>query len=123
MSTAIISWIRTIVPIGVASALSWLLVTFGLQLDKASEDGLIVGITGLLIALYYTIARALESKYPKLGVLLGVAKTPDGYSQGEVVEAFAQAQKTEPTVTYAAEPIPLDPDTPLYYEVLDDHRP
>lgn len=130
MSTTIISWIRTIVPIGVASALSWLLVTFGLQLDKASEDGLVVGITGLLIAVYYTGVRALEEKWPKLGVLLGVAQTPDGYSQGEAVqiESVTPSIVTLDPVTasaftaYLSKPL-ADPNTPIYNQVLNEHRP
>lgn len=141
MSTGIIAWIRTIVPIGVASALSWLLVTFGLQLDKASEDGLVVGITGLLIAVYYTLARLLEKKFPWLGVLLGVAQTADSYSKGETGVVFTEVQldplnnssevfvaqheaRKEQFLAYSQEPlpIPVDPDTPLYYATLNDQR-
>lgn len=120
MSTAIVSWIRTICPIGVGAAVSWLL-TLGVELDADTQAGLIAGLTGVLIALYYTVARALETKWPVFGVLLGVAKTPDSYSKGELVEVEYEAVSTDIAATEVG--IPTDPDTPLYYAVLDAHRP
>lgn len=122
MTTAIISWLRTIVPIGVGAAVSWLL-TLGVELDADTQAGLIAGLTGVLIALYYTVARALESKWPVFGVLLGVAKTPDSYSKGDLVEVDAGVVVGYEPALVSAEPLPTDPDTPLYYAVLDDHRP
>lgn len=87
MSTGIISWIRTIVPIVMGGFVAWL-VALGVHLDKGTEDALVVAVTGLCIAVYYTLARLLEKRFPTLGVLLGVAKTPDSYSKGEAsVEA------------------------------------
>lgn len=127
MSTQIISWIRTVVPVGVASAIAWLL-TLGVELDKTAESGLVVGITGLLIAVYYTLARMLESKWPKLGVLLGVAQTPDSYSKDVVAPEIVSVTPSILTLDVSApevyaEPIQTDPETPLYYAVLNDNRP
>jgi hypothetical protein len=43
----------------------------------------VVFLTGLLQAVYYTVVRVLEQKFPEVGVLLGAAKSPDAYSKGE----------------------------------------
>lgn len=84
MSTGVIAWIRTISPVLVGSLVAWLL-TLGIDLDAGTQTGLITGLTGFLIAGYYTLARLLEKQFPVLGVLLGVPKTADSYSKGDIV--------------------------------------
>jgi len=76
-----LSIIRTYVPIGVGALVSWFL-TIGLDIDADGQAGLIVFLTGLSQAVYYAAVRALETRWPGVGVLLGVAKTPDTYSKG-----------------------------------------
>jgi hypothetical protein len=76
-----ISIIRTYVPIIVGGLVSWLL-TAGIQLSADTQTGLIVALTGLITAAYYAGVRALETRFPAVGVLLGVAKSPDSYSKG-----------------------------------------
>lgn len=75
MNSFIISQIRTFVPIIVGAFVAWL-VTVGIALDADTQAGLIVALTGLLQGLYYFIVRLLEKRWPKVGVLLGVASKP-----------------------------------------------
>lgn len=75
MSATIVSLIRTYVPIGVGAFIAWLL-TLGIQLDPEAEAGLVVGLTGVVIAAYYGAVRWLEKRWPWIGVLLGVPAEP-----------------------------------------------
>jgi len=77
-----LSIIRTYVPIVVGALASWLLVTFAFELEADIQAHLIIALTGLLQAVYYAAVRALETRFPGVGVLLGAAKTPDTYSKG-----------------------------------------
>lgn len=80
LSTYVTSLIRTAVPIIVGSLLSlpgasWLVSALGITGDAARQQ-LATLLTFALSFLYYAIARAIESRWPKAGVLLGVAKAP-----------------------------------------------
>lgn len=75
MSNYVTSLIRTNVPIVVGTVLSWL-ATKGLNIDESAAAGLVAGLTGVLISLYYVVVRTLEKRFPKFGVLLGVASKP-----------------------------------------------
>jgi hypothetical protein len=76
MSDQITSYIRTVVPYAIGAIVAWLAAK-GINVP---ED-LIAPTTALITAaagtLYYIVVRKLEQKWPKLGVLLGVAKTPE----------------------------------------------
>ena len=90
MNTLILSLIRTYSPIVIGAFVAWL-ITLGIELDPETQAGLIVTLTGVLQALYYTAVRLAEQRFPGVGVLLGSKKTPDSYSTdqtipGEVVE-------------------------------------
>lgn len=76
MSDLVVSFIRTYVPIVVGSLISWL-ATRGLEIDPQTGNGLVVFLTGLLIAAYYGIVRLIERKFPQAGVLLGSTKKPE----------------------------------------------
>lgn len=76
MSDQLISLIRTYVPIGVGIILTWLASTAGIILDPSSSAAVTAGVTGLVIAVYYGIARLLEKVSPVFGVLLGATKQP-----------------------------------------------
>lgn len=99
LSTLIPSLIRTYVPIIVGGFISWLL-TLGVTLDKDAESGLIVALTGILIAAYYTLIRLLEKKWPGISVLLGSKQIPAQYTQDgeavvQVVPALAPPEAPE----------------------------
>jgi hypothetical protein len=71
----LVSLIRTWVPVLAGAVISWA-VTQGLSITPATKSSLIVGLTGIFIAGYYALARALELRYKWAGLLLGVRKAP-----------------------------------------------
>lgn len=73
MNDLVVSLIRTYVPIAVGVALS-ALATIGVT--GVDSDAAVSAVTGLTIGLYYALARALERKSPKAGVLLGHKAAP-----------------------------------------------
>lgn len=75
MSDHLVSLIRTYVPIVVGAALGWLIAA-GVDVDPATRDALVAGIVGLTTAAYYGLVRALEARWPALGILLGSTKAP-----------------------------------------------
>lgn len=66
------SLVRTVVPLLVGTVLA------KVSIDKfgVDSDTLKTVVTTVAIGGYYAAARALEVKWPKLGVLLGWAVTP-----------------------------------------------
>ena len=76
MTNFFISLVRTYVPIAVGSVISFLVVNYGLVVDESITAQLVAGLTGLIIAGYYLLARLLERKFPALGVLLGSTQKP-----------------------------------------------
>lgn len=76
MTNFLVSLIRTWVPIGVGSLISLLVVNYGIVVDESVTAQLAAGLTGIIIAGYYLLARLLERKFPQLGVLLGSTKEP-----------------------------------------------
>jgi hypothetical protein len=71
-----IGLIRTWVPIAVGAVFGWF-ATKGLELDSETQAASVIAVTGFIQALYYGLARMLESRYPALGWLLGSAHTPN----------------------------------------------
>lgn len=66
--------VRTLVPMIVGAAATWLLATLGvtLPLEPATEL-----VTLILSGAYYTVARWLEQRWPFLGaILLGSSRQP-----------------------------------------------
>lgn len=78
-SVAAPSIVRTIVPIAVGY-LAALLLRWGIGLDESALAGLTEFLGALFSAVYYVLIRAVEQRWPKIGVLLGWASTPDSYS-------------------------------------------
>lgn len=74
------SLIRTLVPMIVGAILSWL-AQIGLDIDAAGSAGLSTFLTLLFSGAYYALARVVEVHVPQVGWLLGLAKSPDSYSQ------------------------------------------
>lgn len=76
MSDYVLSLVRTWVPIGVGAVLSYVAVRWGIVVPEDISTELTVGLTGIVIALYYGIVRALEKRWPWFGKLLGAARKP-----------------------------------------------
>lgn len=75
------SIVRTVVPIVVGAVLGWLAIA-GIELDSEFETALTAFVTALFAAVWYIAARIFETYVsPKLGVLLGLPKSPDSYSE------------------------------------------
>lgn len=94
------SAIRTWVPIGIGSALSWVNANYsvlGLP-EKPSATAVIVA-TGLTIAGYYALARFVERKVPALGrwlIALNLTKAKPAYADpaaGPVVVAAVEEKR------------------------------
>lgn len=66
------SLIRTIVPVVVGALGTWL-IRIGVHVDDAALTEV---VTAALSAAYYVLARLLEHRWPRLGVLLGVPRQP-----------------------------------------------
>lgn len=75
MNNYVISLIRTGVPTLVSVLTVWL-ISNGVELDANTTSGLVAFLTGVLSWVYYVVARWLEIKWPKFGILLGVASKP-----------------------------------------------
>ena len=73
MSDFVVSLIRTWTPIVAGALCTWLAGVLGVNIDSAQ---LAVILTSVLSGLWYALARFLETKNPKFGVLLGKAKQP-----------------------------------------------
>lgn len=65
--------LRTVVPIAIANAITQL-SAWGVNLDEETSSSLIIGITGLVAAVYYLIVRHLEERIPAFGWLLGACR-------------------------------------------------
>lgn len=75
------SIVRTLVPMTVGGILGWA-ATHNLTLDDQAEASLTSFLTILFGGVYFVLARVLETYVaPKFGWLLGLAKSPDGYSK------------------------------------------
>lgn len=90
LNDTFISMIRTWVPIGVGALIAWA-ATVGLELDGETQTSLIIGLTGVVQAVYYALVRSLENTYPQIGWLLGKAKAPN-YTPVDEIVAEAKAQ-------------------------------
>jgi uncharacterized membrane protein (DUF441 family) len=75
LNDTLIGLIRTWVPIGVGAVIAWFTAQ-GLSLDAETQTAVIVALTGVTQAVYYSVVRLLENKIPAVGWLLGSAKTP-----------------------------------------------
>lgn len=77
MNDALVGVIRTAVTTGVGAFFAWLL-THNIEIDPDSQKALTVGVTGVVIVLYYVLVRAVEKHLPTWlrVILMGVPKTP-----------------------------------------------
>lgn len=74
------SFVRTLVPIIVGAVLG-LFASANIQVDPEFEKLLTAALTLVFTTLYYVAVRLFETYIsPKLGWLLGYAKSPDNYT-------------------------------------------
>lgn len=76
MNDIIISWIRTAVPAAVGIVLAWLATEFEIVLDEETRTGLVLGVAGLVTAIYHGLVRLVETRVPTVGILLGSKQKP-----------------------------------------------
>ena len=76
MNDFVTGLIRTYVPIIVGAVVAWLL-TLGIDLDAETQAGLVIALTGVLQAAYYTLIRLVAKKFPWVESLLGSSKKPE----------------------------------------------
>lgn len=80
-STLWASIVRTLTPIIVGAIVGWI-VARGIPVDAEFQASITIAITAVFQAVYYVAVRLLERYVtPKLGWLLGLAKSPDSYSK------------------------------------------
>jgi len=99
-SDLIPSLVRTWVPVAVGGVISWL-ATQNLQVSGGTQDALATLLTSVVIALYYTVARVLEQKWPALGLLLGSTKQPAYGSTAPQSPSAAVEAPVDPPVSAA----------------------
>lgn len=110
----VVSWIRTAVPVVVGVVLSWA-VRHGLPVGGIDDAQAATYVTPICVAGYYTVARALESRWPQFGWLLGLAKAPQyvpgpapapaaGEEAVAIVEPVKPARKKTPAKKTARKP-------------------
>lgn len=75
LNSYITSLIRTYVPLGVGVLVSWL-ASIGISVDSTATAALVAGLGAVAAGAWYALARLLERRWPKLGVLLGVPAAP-----------------------------------------------
>lgn len=75
MSDYLLSLVRTAVGTIAGAVLGWL-ATIGLELGAEAEAGLVVFLSALATVAYYALVRALESRWPAFGRLLGASRKP-----------------------------------------------
>lgn len=74
------SIIRTAVPYGVGLVLAWLAAKYGIIIDENTSAALGAALAVIAGSVYYVLIRALETRVPGLGWLLGLA-LPPSYSK------------------------------------------
>lgn len=76
MSDYLLSLIRTAVPAGVGAVLTYLATRWGIGLDEQTSAQVAAAATAVVTAVYYALVRALETRWPWFGKLLGSSKKP-----------------------------------------------
>lgn len=74
MSDALVRWIRTVVPIVIGTAITWLAGHLGATVDDDTKLTVASAATAIVIAAYYSLVALLEAKWPAAGWLLGHPK-------------------------------------------------
>lgn len=73
----IASLIRTVVPAGIGSLITYACAKWGIVIDEDTQLGFLTATAGFAVSAYYAIVRRAEAKWPWVGWLLGLAKEPE----------------------------------------------
>lgn len=79
MNNFFISLIRTWVPVGVGAFITWLAANYDVVVPADASSSLVIGVMGLVTAVYYMLARLVEKRWPGLGKILvglGLGQAP-----------------------------------------------
>jgi hypothetical protein len=76
MNDYFLSLIRTAVPVAIGALVSWLAVEHGIVVPEGLTNEATIWLTGGVVTLYYGVVRALEKRWPRIGILLGAARKP-----------------------------------------------
>ena len=76
MSDYIVSHIRTLVPVAVGYAVTWLAVNLGVVVSDSMSVSAALEVAGGLTAAYYVAARWLGKRWPVFERFLGATKQP-----------------------------------------------
>lgn len=121
MNNILTSVIRTVVPTIVGS-ITGFLAARGINVDEGTKAQLTAVLSTIFTGVYYVVARYLETKFPKLGWLLGSPKQPVygeplELSKGEYepvvippehVDAIVDTTEPDPTVSAQLMVLPTD---------------
>ena len=72
----LIALIRTYVPYAVGAAAAWVFATFALDLRGDVEAAVVAFSIPVVQNLYYLVVRVAETRFPAVGVLLGISRVP-----------------------------------------------
>src|SRR5690606_14894247 len=72
LSDWIVSWLRTLAAAWIPTLAAWL-ASFGVELPVEPAT---LAVTSVIVTAYYTVVRALEARWPWVGVLLLVKRQP-----------------------------------------------
>jgi hypothetical protein len=95
--------IRTYVPLALGVLFGWL-ASLGINVSDEAQSALAMGIGAVLAAVYYTLVKKLEKRFPFLTVLLGSTQQPVAY-------APAADETAVPALTEAADSLAAIPPT------------
>ena len=76
MNTNYVGYIRTYIPVYVGLAITWLAENVGVIIDDDTSMALKLGAAGVVVSVYYAVARRLEARWPAAGRLLGIPTQP-----------------------------------------------
>ncbi len=60
----------------IGGLLSWLAVEHGIVVPAGLANEATIWLTGAVVTGYYGLIRALEKRWPRIGILLGAARKP-----------------------------------------------
>lgn len=99
---------------------------FGVDALMAVGAGLVVLLSGgldVLSGAFWVALGVLILKSFLTALASYLQRLKSAPKPVETIESIVTVDTGTVAAYLAPEPIPVDPDTPLYYEVLDDHRP
>jgi hypothetical protein len=105
--------IRTYVPVIVGGVIAWL-ATRGVKVNPATAAAVIVGMTSVITAAYYTAARVLEERFPSLGAVLLGYRPARHLGAAETIEDHEYDEHETWPAAELPEPGMFTPPSPLF---------